>query len=166
MHMKNELWDVVIVDPREKEERLILDCNSSHIKVYPIPRPIGYDKITDTILINNKKVRIGSVGLTKYGLKDTEVKRLNKNFHDKFPSKKAASDKVFLQTKRNPILFIYFIRPTNDLPKHISKHTPLCALGLGFPGNGSDEKLVQYKVNIVAYQNMIHNDFYIDEVEE
>lgn len=166
IHMKNELWDVVIVDPREKEERLILDCNSSHITVYPIPRPIGYDKITDTILINNKKVRIGSVGLTKYGLKDTEVKRLNKNFHDKFPSKKAASDKVFLQTKRNPILFIYFIRPTNDLPKHISKHTPLCALGLGFPGNGSDEKLVQYKVNIVAYQNMIHNDFNIDEVEE
>lgn len=164
-NMQDDLWDVAIVDPKKEEKSLTLKGSCSPITIYPIPRHVLVSKDTDTLLVSGTKVRIGSVGLTKYGLREEEVKRLERKFLADHPGKKAAPDKAFLQTTRNPILFVYMIRSTDPLDK-ISKHTPLCALGLGFPGNGRDERIVQYKVNVVAYRNMLGDDIDLDEYED
>lgn len=147
-------WDIAIVSTKEPEQDIIkYETNSSTITIHRQKRAA---EIKNGILkIGNKSVRVGPGKITKIGLTNKEIAKIQLN--------KNLKDKSFLDAKRRPILFLYSLAITlsdtddneGELEaKAFFEKETVFAIGLGFPLNGNDSpaKSVQYFYNPVAVQ--------------
>lgn len=147
-HLSN--WDVYIPTGKGSLET---ENIPEDIKIKKRERKIMIN--SGTILVNEKKVRVGTGGETKIGLTPDQVKRIESQLKKDDPDK-SPSDTDYLISGRKPLLILHVIEPTIDRKK-TDFEVPLIAIGLGFPtfARGIDDKLVKYVLNPVEIKNRL-----------
>lgn len=167
--MDNKLWDVIIPEGESQNIYSGLQVNGVSITVKPIKRKILARD--GQIMISGTKVRVGSLGITKVGLTEEEIKRATNEYCSikGNENKKNLPDRAYMIHGRNPLLVLYVIEP-KDQPADVPNI--LFALGVGFPARSDDSKnsrveTADYIANIVAYPkygfNISDED---DDIEE
>ena len=168
-------WDVLV--PSSKFEAAF-DINGCPIR--PFPRPLT--RVSGVLSSYGSKMRIGTMGLTKHGLTDDEVKEAVESFielkHDDYVQKYGEKadekldqlsipDRAYLIKGRNPILIIHYLKPTfekseRDKPRGFNDDELIVGYGIGFPTLAESEP-----VYAVYYINMVEQQQYLtDEIEE
>ena len=173
--MGQQPWDVTLCskgEGRALATPLSLGPNTKPLDIAKTEyRKLRVDE--KSILISGTKVRVGTVGCTKVGLSETEIKLAEKRYDENPYSHQKASprhnypDSAYLIKERPPILMLHIISPfrqsgkseiegdpqyISDLPEH------LFALGIGFPDTGNKTQTATYMVNAVELRGWIDLD--------
>lgn len=167
-------WDVLIPSSTQPSSH---EVDGWPIK--PFPRPLS--KETGCLSSYGSKLRIGTAGLTKHGLTQSEQATAEKAFRESKRSKYelkygnkademlnriSISDSAYLIAGRNPILIVHYLKPSfvdpaRDTPKDYNGEI-MVGYGIGFPRlAGSDPVYAVYYINLVEQQQ-----YMIDEIEE
>jgi len=113
----------------------------------------SYDIVSSSqelIRISKSKIRLGSLGDTRFGLTKEEINLAKNEYFKIHNGAKTVSDKAYFtqQIKRKPLLLIYLIELNNnpDYPTNVS--TPLVGLEIGIPELHDEKtKYATYKIN-------------------
>jgi len=168
-------WDVLVVSNTSTP--------AFFIKGMPIrPSSPQMSRSSGVLSAYGTKMRIGSMGLTRYGLTEKQIKQAKADFKE---SKRAeyelkygnraeeklqamsTPDRAYLIQERDPILIIHYMKPVitneNDIPKGMDSEKDLMVgYGIGFPMLADSEP-----VYAVYYINMVEQQQYMtDEIEE
>ena len=155
--MDDKLWDVIIA---EGSSQIQIQISSSPIVLKPIVRKILAKD--EQIMISGTKVRVGSLGITRLGLTDAEIKKAKQEFHSiKGNEKKNLPDRAYMIYGRNPLLVLYIIEPKNKIA---NVPDVLFAIGVGFPARSPNVKesnieTADYVANVVASEKFNFQDF-------
>lgn len=154
-HLKE--WDVLL--PGGTGEQL---ANIKAFEHYAVPRKM--DKGTGSMLrVSGTKLRVGTGGLTKFGLTTQQIKTAEREFRRRNDAK-SVSDKGYLIEGRSPLLILYFIQPKFENPEHkpafLTNKETLVAYGIGFPRTGEsiNGRYAKYVLNVVEQKNIGIND--------
>lgn len=167
-------WDVLI--PSSKAEA---EFSIEGFPINPFLRPLS--KESGCLSSYGTKMRIGTMGLTRHGLKKEErteaelafreMKRpeYEKKYGDKAAEKldqMSIPDRAYLIPNRKPILIIHYLMPAfekseRDTPKGFDNDL-FVGYGIGFPMlAGSEPVFAVYYINMVEQQQ-----YMTDEIEE
>lgn len=136
-------------------------------KPYPQPLPFGKEelliprtekrrilKYEDRLSVSGTKLRVGSGGIAKVGLKREQIKKIRADYQKVYPGKEPP-DSAYLIQGRRPILHIHILE-TEDIDKEARDQSGippfLFALGLGFPETDEAQGDGVYILNPVAQQ--------------
>lgn len=170
-------WDVLVTTNKNtKESHKICTCS-----IHPTKRPFADKPVKYSAY--GTKLRIGTMGLTKHGLSESELKKAEVEFRELKRSEyekkygKDAKDKLssmnfpdraYLIKGRHPILVIHYLVPdleksTKILGFDMDKDL-LVGYGMGFPRSaGSEPTSAVYYLNLVEQRKYMDVD---DETEE
>ncbi len=111
-----------------------------------------------TLCVSGTKMRVGTAGMTRFGLIDEQVKEAKEQFFKENPDAKSVSDKGYLIPGRRPILILYYIQPDPELADLPDQN--LIAYGVGFPRNSENGmgRLQKYVLNVVEQRNLFTYD--------
>ena len=150
------------------------------LPIRPSERPMS--RASGVLSSYGTKMRIGTMGLTKHGLTEKQIRQAKADFK---ASKRAEyelkygahaeekleamsiPDRAYLIQDRDPILIIHYMKPVflneNDIPKGMDIEKDLMGgYGIGFPMLADSEP-----VYAVYYINMVEQQQYMtDEIEE
>lgn len=171
-----ETWDVLV--PSSNGE---VAFSIGELPIRPFDRPLSRE--SGSLSSYGTKMRIGTMGLTKYGLTDSEREKVENDFRElKRPKyelkygenaesklkKMSFPDYAYLIQGRNPILIIHYIKPDfkdkgRDMPRGFDSDKDLIVgYAIGFPQLADSEP-----VYAVYYINMVEQKQYMtDEIEE
>lgn len=125
------------------------------------------------LLVYGQRARVGVPGATKYGLKKTEIEKIDSDFksREENKGKKTTPDKPYLRRKREPVLLIYFIKIDQEIKQNRVNNSdpesiklvgdfPVVGLGIGFPGAyegaSAESTKVKYVLNRVSERDMLN----------
>lgn len=173
--MDDQTWDVALFCKGEGKgltEPLSLGAGVQPLDVSSSEyRKLKVDE--KSILISGTKVRVGTLGCTKVGLSEGEIKEAERRFdekpntHRKPGAKRYYPDSAYLIKERAPILMLHIVSPYKQtgecdiegdsqyitgLPDH------LFALGVGFPNTGNETETATYMVNVVELRGWLDFD--------
>lgn len=121
-----------------------------------------------TLCLSGTKMRVGTAGMTRFGLTEEQVKIAKAKFFAGHKDSKNVSDKGYLIEGRRPILILYYIQ-ADPRPAEFTENDPLIAYGVGFPrtGENSGGKKQKYVLNVIEQRNTFtydeeDDDFYDD----
>ena len=174
---KFKTWDVLVVSSNDTKIHNI----NGQVEVHPTKRPLS--KNSGVLSVYGGKMRIGTMGLTRHGLTDTERNNAEHDFreskrHDyEFKYKENAEEKLrrmsipdraYLIPKRHPILIIHYLIPdfgeeASHIPDGYDENQDLMVgYGIGFPSlAGSDPVYAVYYVNTIEQRQG-----FMEEIEE
>ena len=158
-------WDVVLINRGTgRAYSPGLKCGNEILLISETERrKILADK--KMISVSGTKLRVGSGGCTKIGLKKEQINKAEMDFFKTLAKaeKKNVPDKAYLIKDRAPILMLHIIDA--DYNKSENKNLPpfLFALGVGFPKTSEFTETANYKVNLVELRNWVDVDDYDDE---
>lgn len=159
-------WDVVLINKGTgRAYSAGLRCGNEILPILETERrKILADK--KMISISGTKLRVGSGGCTRIGLKKEQINEAEMDFFKTLANigKRNVSDKAYLIKDRAPILMLHIIEA--DYNKSENKNLPpfLFALGVGFPKTAESTETANYKVNLVELRNWVDvDDNYDDE---
>ncbi|WP_409294051.1 Z1 domain-containing protein [Peribacillus sp. SCS-26] len=109
------------------------------------------------IKVSGTKVRVGSGGSTKAGLKKEEIKLAEKAFKKANPGKNNIPDSAYLTINRQPILMMHIIESQQGENHNPKIPDVLFALGIGLPGDG-EVQTANYVVNQIELRNWMDPD--------
>lgn len=163
-------WDVLVINNKNPDNN-ILAFKLDNIEVFPVERPLL--KEFGILSSYGTKMRIGTMGLTKNGLKTSLLEMAEKEFREskraeyKLKYKEKAEEKLsqmnfpdraYLIEGRNPILIIHYIQPrferSSDVPKgFILENDLFVGYGIGFPRTkeGTGQKAVYFINDVEKY---------------
>ena len=147
-------WDVVLISSGDGGQYPGgLKCGETTLPLQSTEKR----KITSDgkmLSVSGTKVRVGSGGCTRIGLTSAEIENAKRIFKEE-TGKKNVSDKAYLTKDRAPILMLHVLQA--DYGESASPDLPpfLFALGVGFPREDHDTRVVNYKVNLVELRNWI-----------
>ena len=168
-------WDVLVVSSNDSPAFFI-----KGLPIRPSLRPMS--GASGVLSSYGTKMRIGTMGLTKHGLTDKQIRAAKEAFKEskrtEYETKYGARaeekleamstpDRAYLIQGRDPILIIHYLKPdfknTNDIPKGMDVDKDLMVgYGIGFPMLADSEP-----VYAVYYINMVEQQQYMtDEIEE
>ena len=144
-HDDLKIWDVAIPFGEGNQESV----NGISVKLEK-----RYMPMTDgmnLLMVGGRHVRIGSGNVSAFGLNQQQISEAKNIIKDR----NYYIDKDFLSVKeRKPILVLHYLYPQKDKEGRMiidaPFYRPIFALGLGFPGDRSDEKTATYVLNLVA----------------
>lgn len=173
-------WDVLVYNSSQSKSVLI---EGTEVEVRPATRP--FIKNGSILSTYGTKMRIGTMGLTKYGLTEEEKLKAEDAFRDskreefefKYGdraeiklSQMSIPDRAYLIQDRNPIIIIHYLKAkdTKDLPKEYDNDTDLMVgYGIGFPRlAGSDPVYAVYYVNTVEQRQNFEDEVEEDQLDE
>ena len=167
--MGDEPWDVIIPEGESKKIYSELRAGGVPIEIKPIQRKILASD--EQIMISGTKVRVGSLGVTKAGLTNEQIQKIESEYRSVKGNedKKNLPDRAYMVYGRNPLLVLYVIEP-----KDKSANIPdvLFALGVGFPARSKDSNVsrvetADYLANVTASADFNFSIFDDDEdIEE
>lgn len=109
----------------------------------------------NSIMISGTKVRVGSGGLARNGLRDDQIRAVEENFRsDPSRRSKAVPDKAFMIEGRRPILFVYVIE-VREPERFLDVPKILFAIGVGIPDSGRIVRTVDYIINPIGYSGYL-----------
>lgn len=159
-------WDVVIPQGEGLPKDLI-----AGIRIMPEERKLMPDLDTKSVLVSEKKMRVGSRGVEREGLSDEAKKAAENEFEEdpQYADKKSIPDHLYRKHRERPLLMLHFLVETevSGRPKtRIPSDTLLCAIGLSFPKLSDEGQLVTYQVNLVELRNMLESEATTDDEED
>ena len=168
-----DYWDVVAPNGRGPEESI----EPVHITLQR--RKLEVDPSRRSILVSERKMRVGSRGIEREGLPTDIVTAVENEFRsDKKNDGKNLSDAHFRAVRDSPLLLLHFLQgiiaKRNSEREVISEEIyaveggPLFAIGLSFPkfDDSKENRRVRYRVNLVEWRNMFGGDQGDDEDNE
>lgn len=175
-------WDVLVVDSGAGKTYEIND----QILLHPTRRPLS--KKSGILSVYGGKMRIGTMGLTKHGLSQTDREEAEQAFRElkrseyEFKYKEAAEDKLkkmsipdraYLIPNRNPILIIHYLLPDfgddeKNIPAgFIEGQDLMVGYGIGFPSlAGSEPLYAVYYVNTVEQRQGFAEEIEEDQLDD
>lgn len=164
-------WDVLVVSSNDSPAFFI-----KGLPIRPSLRPMS--GASGVLSSYGTKMRIGTMGLTKYGLTDKQIRAAKEAFKEskrtEYETKYGARaeekleamstpDRAYLIQGRDPILIIHYLKPdfknTNDIPKGMDVDKDLMVgYGIGFPMLADSEP-----VYAVYYINMVEQQQYMTD---
>lgn len=181
-YFNNSSWDVVISGG---ESTKTFNIGNREI---PTTERILSTGLTGVLSAYGSKMRIGTMGLTKIGLLESErlmaeeeFRRLKTSEYKKRYGADASSkienmsipDRAYLIKGRNPILILHVIMPKfenieRDKPRDFVEDKDLfVGYGIGFPKSSTSEATyVQYFVNTVKQREYYEDEFEDDQVDD
>lgn len=172
---KFETWDVLVTSSDASPALFI-----KGLPIRPAVRPLS--RASGALSSYGTKMRIGTMGLTKHGLTEKQIRQAKAKFKEdkraEYETKYGARaeekleamstpDRAYLIQDRDPILIIHYMKPEfqneNDIPKGMDiKKDLMVGYGIGFPMLADSEP-----VYAVYYINMVEQQQYMtDEIEE
>lgn len=172
-----EKWNVLVPSSSESISHYI-----EGLPIRPFNRPLS--RASGALSSYGSKLRIGTMGLTKHGLNESEQKKAEDAFReskraayqtkygekaDEMLQKMSIPDRAYLYVDRSPILILHYLKPRfdekrpEDIPKGIDLDKDLIVgYGIGFPAFADSEpKYAVYYINMVEQKQ-----YMVDEVEE
>ena len=161
-----EEWDVVLISKGDgKEYPFPLKCGDDELVIEKTPQRKVSVK-NKSIYISGTKVRVGSGGSTRIGLKKEEIQKAAEEFRLE-NNKKNVPDEAFLIEKRAPILMLHIIEVTGVIDSDDPSYKVpefLFAIGVGIPKNKLGNRTVTYMANMIEIENWIApEEEYYDE---
>lgn len=174
-----KIWDVLIVNNKSSEISHYVDG----FPIHPTKRPFSDKPVKYSAY--GSKMRIGTMGLTRHGLSESERKQAEADFreikraeYEKKYGKEAEEklnsmnfpDRAYLIKGRHPILIIHYLVPDIESEKGCKisgfdmDKDLLVGYGMGFPGYaGSKPTTAIYYLNLVEQRQYMDVE---DETEE
>ena len=182
-----ENWDVLVVNGNTEP---YVSISGSSLKVSPTVRPLS--KKSGILSVYGGKMRIGTMGLTKHGLDQKDINTAESEFREVKRSeyemkykdeaedrlrKMHIPDRAYLIQGRDPILIIYYLRPTfkknedeekDDKPAGFNENEDLMVgYGMGFPRlAGSEPVYAVYYVNTVEQRQDFEDEIEEDQLDD
>lgn len=123
------------------------------------------------LLVNEKKMRVGSRGVEREGMSPEQIQQAEDAFRSDPDNagKENVSDKAYRRFRTRPLLILHFLEGTIRNPDDseqvfaVPPGTALTAIGLSFPALGGESMRVSYRINLVEIRNLIADDVRDDE---
>ena len=136
-------------------------------------RKIEVDLEKQSLLVNEKKMRVGSAADEKIGLtvdEVTEAERIFRVIPDN-EEKKNVPGKAYNEVRRSPLLLIHLVWPEFGEQKHVPvlEDGSLVAIGLSFPELAVGSQKMTYQINMVELRKLLAKEvesFEGDESED
>ncbi|MFZ6749597.1 Z1 domain-containing protein [Undibacterium sp. Ren11W] len=157
-------WDVAIPSGEEDIVNLI-----PGVAVNMRRRKILEERDKRSILVNAKKMRVGTAADEKIGLTENEIIKAEENFRaiPKNSDKKNIPGHAYREERTRPLLLLHLMKPTHGtggmaypLPDECQA---LIAIGLIFPSLDIASQRVRYRINLVELRNMMASEFVNDD---
>lgn len=147
-------WDIVI--PNGSSNRSITIAENSTVKLQK--RKLLVTPEQRSILVNEKKMRVGSRGVEKEGMSASQVEQAEQAFRaDPINSDISnVPDRAYRIFRTRPLLILHFLEGSSgEVPFEVPPDTELVAIGLSFPLLKKRSERVTYRINIVEIRNML-----------
>jgi hypothetical protein len=135
-------------------------------------RRVLVDREKRSILVNEKKMRVGSPGDERAGLTKMEIERAEFAFKaDPANAKKQTiPSAAYRAVRTRPLLIVHLIKAVEGTP---ASNFPLpdgcralIGIGLSFPGLDISSQRVKYRINLVELRNMLASESTADDDAE
>ncbi|MGV8120416.1 MAG: Z1 domain-containing protein [Candidatus Xenobiia bacterium LiM19] len=160
---KLQNWDVVLPNGELPETMF------AGIPYRPQKRKVQSSK-SGSILVSGKSARVGSRGIEKEGVPETDVRSINANARRE---NRNVSDEEYRKCRPRPLFLLHLLKPfikeKNGEAEFDTGGFPLAAVSLSFPSfDDSDaSRRVKYRVNLVEWRNYFSEETDDDqEVED
>lgn len=170
---KLDFWDVVIPNGQgatEDIEGIAVNLQKRRLEVEPAKR---------SILVSERKMRVGSRGVEREGLSPELVASVESIFiSNPENAGKNVSDAHYRVGRERPLLLLHFLqgmiikrnseREVQSEEPFVVDAGPLFAIGLSFPEfkDSTENRRVRYRVNLVEWRNMFASEPSDDEDED
>ena len=165
---KLQKWDVGIPSGGAGEVDLIPGLTVSLRE-----RKVLEEKEKRSLLVNAKKMRVGSAADEKAGMTEPAIALAEANFmaNPENSGKKTIPGKAYREERTSPLLLLHMLKPTCGTDKAPYPLPDDCkalvAVGLSFPFLALGSQRVEYRINLVELRNMLaseaENDDDVDE---
>jgi hypothetical protein len=126
------------------------------------------------LLVNERKMRVGSRGVEKEGLTAQEIKAAEKSFREDPENQgaKTVPDWAYRKVRTRPLLILHLLEGTykNQLGKDeiykTNDGSVLAAIGLSFCKLQNSSQRVKYQINLVEVRNLIPEGNFEDPADE
>lgn len=159
-------WDVSIPSGSEPEFSLL-----PGLSVHRRKRKILVESEKRSLLINAKKMRVGSPADEKAGLADEDVTRAEAQFTANPVNfgKTTVPASAYREVRKKPLLMLHVLKPVDgagekDYP--LPDECALIALGLSFPTLDVASQNIKYRINLVELRNMLASEISSDDDQE
>ena len=158
-------WDVSIPSGSELEYPLIPGVDVRRRK-----RKILVEPEKRSLLINAKKMRVGSPADEKAGLSAVEVTNAETSFKEapENKGKTTVPSSAYRKVRTKPLLMLHVLKPVEgdgdgekDYP--LPDGCTLVALGLSFPELELASQSIRYRINLVELRNMLASEVTSDD---
>jgi hypothetical protein len=151
---KLDYWDVGV--PGGKGENLTVVPGLS---VSQRQRTVLPEDDTRSLLVNGRKLRVGSSSDETIGLTEVEIKSAKEKFwaNSSNENKITVPGKSYTEIRTAPLLLIHFIEPSTAGGKYglPSECDSLVAIGLSFPALSGATHRISYRINLVELRNIL-----------
>lgn len=176
---KLALWDVVVPTGNASDaDQAPVTATVGGQVVQLQKRRLLVDNRARSILVSERKMRVGSRGIEREGLSAERIRRAEEAFTaDPANADRSISDAFYRRFRERPLLLVHLLhgvlaerdaagKTLSETP-WVVKDGPLCALGLSFPhfDDTAEEQRVRYRVNLVEWRHLIGDDVGDDEDE-
>ncbi|MBR6984338.1 MAG: Z1 domain-containing protein [Ruminococcus sp.] len=177
-------WDVLLVSgqPSNINPNVI-----EGLEIYPTKRPLSTKPVAYSVY--GTKLRIGTMGLTRYGLSDEQIseaeavfkeekraeyqKKFGDNADLKLSQLKRFPDRAYLVKGRNPIIILYYLTPDISNENCVTidgfdvQSDYLVGYGMGFPkAAGSEPYYAVYYLNMVEQREYMDDEIEEDQLDD
>jgi len=156
-------WDVLLVNPRDvKNSRITRYVGGVDVRAQLRTAPQQSKTASDNGVALNKR-RVASRGLEKAGLTQQQVDDAQSEYKKESGGSINFPDLIYRRFRERPLLMLHLLDIQDESSQSMFEQG-IAAYGISFPGNPGvqrPEKLVQYVVNTVWWNNM-----YSDTVED
>ncbi|KAB0498963.1 Z1 domain-containing protein [Pseudomonas vancouverensis] len=122
-------------------------------------RKIEVDLDKQSLLVNEKKMRVGSAADEKIGLKESDIVEAEQIFREnpKNKDKKNVPGKAYNEVRKFPLLLIHLVWPEFGDQKYtpLSADSSLVAIGLSFPELIAGSQKMTYQINMVELRSLL-----------
>jgi hypothetical protein len=159
-------WDVAIPSGNAGERELI-----PGLPVNLRKRKVLVERDKRAILVNAKKMRVGSPGDEKAGMSDPEITRAEEKFFaDGNARKQTVPSHAYRAERKHPLLLLHLLKPVEGASGESEYPLPddcaLLAVGLSFPFLDIASQRVKYRINLVELRNMLASEAANDDDAE
>jgi hypothetical protein len=157
-------WDVVIPQGGGKAHAL-----NAALSIRLQRRKLAVNIERREILVNEKKMRVGSRGVEKEGLDAEQITAAEIAYRNDPENAANANvpDWAYRAFRSRPLLVLHFLEgETQDQPFSVPPSSALTALGLSFPSIAGGSSRVTYRINLVEIRNLLAHEASEVEAEE
>jgi hypothetical protein len=157
-------WDVVI--PNGASQPLEV---TSGISIRLQGRKLAINTERRSILVNERKMRVGSRGVEREGMSINQIEAAERDFRGdpENAGKDNVPDRAYRLYRARPLLILHFLDGTVDgQPYRVPEKAALTALGLSFPKLAGQSERVTYRINLVEIRNLLAEESSEAEEEE
>ena len=163
-------WDVVI--PNGGRQTLEL---ADDVSVRLQKRKLEVNLERRYLLVNERKMRVGSRGVEKEGMSPEEIAAAEKAFTEDPDNEGTLNvpDRAYRRFRSRPLLILHFLQGTEGPDERgterdfrVPEGAALTAIGLSFGQLGGKSMRVKYRINLVEIRNLVADEVLGDDEEE